>query len=463
MNNWNRPNKVTSAETQEKHTSRRHRTLNDKAESMRQQACLPNSWWEFCVLHGNYVYNRTPMRRLDWITPSESLFKEKPNLQHLRIIGCGAYVFIPKEVRKNKLSPKSELMIFLGYRGHHTNMIFMRSPNNVIFTATTALFDEKMFPKCVTEKVPPVTQIQEPTEEPVVEIDLGDDHSDAEPPNPPPIIIPQGVDERTHDDDVPPQPPIPQEPRRSTRDRTKPTKEGNVYPPGTSTDSDLRKRLPQIGILGSTPDFAYGSSNTEDDDPAIAKMAVEGGVSWYTYLLGKAIPYDDGFPDPMYVRDWTTKDIGKLPADQQQEWHKAQFEELEALKKRNVYELTDLPPGRKAIKNRWVFDIKSDGRQKARLVAKGFSQLEGLDYDEIFSPVVRFESVRTILALATLEKWGITALDVKSAFLYGRIDEEIYMEQPHGFVSKEQPHKVLRLLMASNKLHTHGGKNLIDL
>ena len=88
----------------------------------------------------------------------------------------------------------------------------------------------------------------------------------------------------------------------------------------------------------------------------------------WEYLLSKAIP-DDELPDPMNVRDWTHKDISKLPAEDQWAWRKAQFEELEALKKRNVYELADLPPGRKAIKNRWVFDLKSDGRKKARLVA----------------------------------------------------------------------------------------------
>jgi len=89
--------------------------------------------------------------------------------------------------------------------------------------------------------------------------------------------------------------------------------------------------------------------------------------------------------------------------------------------------------------------IKSDGRKRARLVAKGFSQVEGLDYDEIFSPVVRFESVCLLFALAALENWHMTTLDIKTAFLYEQLDEEIYMEQPEGFKVKGQEFKVLCL------------------
>lgn len=95
-----------------------------------------------------------------------------------------------------------------------------------------------------------------------------------------------------------------------------------------------------------------------------------------------------------------------------------------------------------------MFDKKSDGRYKARIVVKGFSQIEGIDFDEIFSPVVRFETVRLVLALCALEDWHITGLDVKNAFLYGELDEEIYMEQPQGFKAKGQEHKVWRLKKA---------------
>ena len=104
--------------------------------------------------------------------------------------------------------------------------------------------------------------------------------------------------------------------------------------------------------------------------------------------------------------------------------------------------------GRKVIKNRWVFNVKTDGRKKARLVAKGFSQVEGEDFDKIFSPVVRFETVRLILALCALENWHISGLDVRNAYLYGKLEEEIYMKQPEGFIAKGQEHKVFRLKRA---------------
>jgi len=205
-------------------------------------------------------------------------------------------------------------MVFLGYRDHHSNMIFMRSPNNIIFTAATALFDENLFPKCVKHMIPPVTQLQDnQPEEPVVEIELGNDSDKENVPAPPPFFTLPSDEDRSHDDadhQHLPQPRLPPAapggaggapPRRSGCPRNMLSKEWNVYPPGTSTDTDLCKKLPKAGTLGSAPNFSDKSSNTLDDDPAIAKMAAEGGALWYNYLLSKAIPHHDEFPDPMYV------------------------------------------------------------------------------------------------------------------------------------------------------------------
>jgi len=133
---------------QNRRAERLIRTLTEKAETLQFQACLPQSWWEFALDYATHIYNRTPMRRLEWRTPQEWLSKVRPSIDHLRVLGCGAYVFIPTEIRENKLTPKAELMTFLGNHSGGKGYIFMRGPNNVIFSAAHATFDESMFPRC---------------------------------------------------------------------------------------------------------------------------------------------------------------------------------------------------------------------------------------------------------------------------------------------------------------------------
>jgi len=94
---------------------------------------------------------------------------------------------------------------------------------------------------------------------------------------------------------------------------------------------------------------------------------------------------------------------------------------------RQVYDLVKLPPNHKAIENRWVFAKKSNLWKHARLVAKGFSQIEGINYEEIFSPVIHYETVHLVFSLVALESMYMTGLDVKTVFLYGKLKEEIYM------------------------------------
>ena len=123
-------------------------------------------------------------------------------------------------------------------------------------------------------------------------------------------------------------------------------------------------------------------------------------------------------------------------------WHEACQYEMDALAKNKTWELVDLPSGRKAIKLKWVFKLKSDGRYCARLVAKGFMQVPGIDYDKTFSPIAQFESMWLLLVLAAPEDWLIHQMDVKSMFLNGELEEEIYMEQPQGFIVAGQETKV---------------------
>jgi hypothetical protein len=116
------------------------------------------------------------------------------------------------------------------------------------------------------------------------------------------------------------------------------------------------------------------------------------------------------------------------------QWREVCQYEIYVLARNGTWELMDLLPGCKAVKSKWVFKLKVDGHYCAHLVAKGFMQIPGIDFDETFSPVTRFELLQMLLALAVLGDWHIHQMDVKSVFLNGELDEDIYMEQPQGFI-----------------------------
>ena len=138
---------------------RLNRTLIEKAQALRFKACLPQSYWEFSVEFAVHVYNRTPVKHIAWSTPFEVLNSTKPDISHLRVFGCGAYVYIPDDVRVNKLAPRAEVMTFLGYTSGMKGLKFMRKPNNVIFHGVTAMFYEHMFPSCPDNISPGLTCI----------------------------------------------------------------------------------------------------------------------------------------------------------------------------------------------------------------------------------------------------------------------------------------------------------------
>jgi hypothetical protein len=116
-------------------------------------------------------------------------------------------------------------------------------------------------------------------------------------------------------------------------------------------------------------------------------------------------------------------------------------------------EFGELPKGKEVIGTKWVYKTKykSDGtidKYKAHLVAKGYAQREGIDYTETFSPMAKMDTIRMVLALAAQYKWTIFQMDVKSAFLNGYVDEEIYVEQPEGFEVLGKEDKVYMLKKA---------------
>ena len=173
-------------------------------------------------------------------------------------------------------------------------------------------------------------------------------------------------------------------------------------------------------------------TNEEDD---LGQMY---SSKWIHHHLSMAVESTNS-PLPKQYRD-----VLKLSREDRGLWKSAMNDEIKLLHERKVWELVDLPKGHCTIKGRWVFAVKSDGRKKARFVTKGFTQIFGIDYEETFSPVTRFKTFQLLLSLAALHDWEIEALDVKTTYLFGELDEEIYIYgSTGGFHSKESGEKGL--------------------
>ncbi|GJU89356.1 putative ribonuclease H-like domain-containing protein [Tanacetum coccineum] len=176
------------------------------------------------------------------------------------------------------------------------------------------------------------------------------------------------------------------------------------------------------------------------------------------------------FDEASYDEEGVVHDFKNLPTEvaeepkkisealQDDSWVEAMQEELLQFKLQQVWILVDLPHGVKVIGTKWVFRNKRDERgvvlrNKARLVAQGYKQEEGVDYDEVFAPVARIEAIRLFLAFASFMGIIVYQMDVKSAFLYVTIDEEVYVSQPPGFVDPDHPKKVYKVVKALYGLH----------
>jgi hypothetical protein len=124
------------------------------------------------------------------------------------------------------------------------------------------------------------------------------------------------------------------------------------------------------------------------------------------------------------------------------DWDTTMNEEYRSLMANDTWHLVPLPNGRKLVRCKWVYITKyaSDGsvkRHKTQLVSKGFSQIEGIDYNETFAPLAKMNFICLVLSLVCSHKWEVHQMDVKSTFLHGDLQEEIYMEQPLGYVQND--------------------------
>ncbi|WVZ75412.1 hypothetical protein U9M48_023465 [Paspalum notatum var. saurae] len=134
-----------------------------------------------------------------------------------------------------------------------------------------------------------------------------------------------------------------------------------------------------------------------------------------------------------------------------EKWMFSMQEEMQSLEKNGTWDIIHLPAGKKEVCCKWIFKRKEGSspseatRFKVRLVAKGFSQIPGIDYNDVFSPVIKHSSIRAFLGIVTMHNLELEQLDVKTPFLHGDLEEEIYMDQPEGFIVSGKENFVCKL------------------
>lgn len=438
---------------------RKNRTLMEAARTMRLQSNLPQSFWFEALRTACYIRNRVSSTQK---TPYEWIYGQKPSIGHIRPFGCAAWRHIPKEKQKSKLEARSEECILLGYEPGSRNYRLL-TRNWVIVASRDVIFEEHRFPR-----VAHLGKSQEMTDAGGSKVteddaysnsdDSSDEEQDAHPhtrtqrtaqKTPTQQMNPentqssdrvnqqqQGIMDLYEDEEVFRTPNGDQQTRTFT---SKPTGrqiqlDRTILPPAQPM---LRRsgRIPKIpgnwwqaNPAGSIPEGSYHAC-------LISKVK-------YCLAVG-----DDGTKHDLEPQTFKEAKTSK----QKSKWEAAMDEEMASLLSNNVWELVELPKGRSTITCKWVYKIKynpdrSVDRYKARLVVRGFSQKEGLDFNETFAPVAKYSSLRLLFARSAALNLDILQLDIKTAFLYGELNEEIYMQQPDGYITPGQEGKVCKLL-----------------
>lgn len=397
---------------------REMRTIVEAARTMIHAKNLPIKLWAEATNTAVYILNRTGSSSIAGVSPFELWFGKKPEINNLKVFGSRVFTHIPKEKRK-KWDVKAEEGIFVGYCDNTKGFRIWQPKTNKITVSRDVVFNERdeleadtLVPKHSTENSSTLIRFVQPK----VNFDLNSlEATSIE--NSSVLSDTSTIVNMSSDSEWNPETTI------STTSGTD----------NTTFDGD------ETEVIVS--EFNDGTNGRLRDRDQMPRPNYNPSYSFIDSLLSVAECYVMEQYEPQSYAE-------AIKSPDSEVWSRAIKEEMDSLIENNTWSLVDLPTNRRAIDNRWVFKIKykSNGdidRYKARLVVKGFTQKYGIDYQETFCPVVKFSSIRMILATAANEKLILKQFDIKTAFLYGELDEEIYMKQPVGF--NDNSGKVCRL------------------
>lgn len=384
-------------------------TLLNKARSLLFNSNAPIYLWGEAIMASVYLYNRTPHKSIQYMTPYELYYNRKPDITNIRIWGSVSYY--NTNIQKSKLSPRQEKAILIGYSDHNHYRLWDFQNHKPIWSRDVTILEGKFLrPKGI--------------------------NSDG-------MDIPQ-------DQDI----------LKENKSRNQSDSMTNEQRPNTRSYQRLISAMPNHRVEVQIPQTKYHNINNhtlpdvEEDNRALYTISD-------TILKDYISSLDKRKTVAEFLLTTSTNDEPNtlqeaLNSPEKDEWIRACHAEIAELERQNTYDIVDIPNNIQPIRGRWVFKKKpirdpnsiqkghitnSDQtiRYKARWVIQGFRQILGIDFLETFSTTCRTETWHMILIIAVNKGWHIIQYDVKNAFVHADIDSNIYTILPTGVYDDKSP------------------------
>ncbi len=382
-------------------------TIWDGARALFKDTNLDINLWPEMVRTKVYLLNLSPTNALKGITPHEAWEHTKPDLSHLRVVGSVGYKSTPRALLKTK-DDRAEKCILLGYGGTNQYRVFNIIKQRVELVRDIRFREDDHKP---SDKIVPNISANHdpPPDSPTKEVHHGQKRPRDESPN--------------HDG-----------PSKRTRSKG----------PWDETMFAKCQQCPEPNAAGLLQEIQATIARLEgqDRDPATSISALLASVEAYQSIAEEVLR------DPIDYDPQEPTNYKKAKASPQApKWDTSMTEELASLAENQTWTLVPRPTHQKVLGGKWVYKLKRGPggeiqRYKARWVVRGFEQRYGIDFNETFAAVVKPMTYKALFAIAARNDWEIEQMDVKTAFLYGDLDDEVYVEMPTGF---EEPNRVCKL------------------
>jgi hypothetical protein len=384
--------------------------------SMLKGKKLPNFLWAEGVATAIHILNRSPTKAVEKSTPMQAWTGEIPDVSKFRVFGSIAYKHVYAHVRQ-KLDDRSQKMIMVGYS--------TQSPSNY-------------------RLLNPLTRKLEASHDVTIIADIAWTWEE------------NGTKDIFDLSFADPFPFNEEEDGTTSNESDHSTSSQHLESPTTHVSSTFGSSSERM----HTPSHDMSPAN-QQSTPYSPNLSSQASSSTHTPINLRPLADIYATTQPLEQEDFLQLQFALNVADplcyedavQEKTWQIAITEEIAAIERNDTWEMVSLPPGKNLVGLKWLFKTKygANGqviKHKARLVAKGYSQKKGVDFEETFAPVARFETIRIVLAVAAQKGWLIHQLDVKSAFLNRELEEDIFVEQPEGYQIQGCEDKVLKLKKA---------------